>query len=66
MNWVFAGLLAAAFAMAGLGWLCDRSNAKASADEGIICAFPWLIGWGLLALDGVLAIGWAVIRALFG
>lgn len=67
MKWIVLGLFAAALAMLGMGKICEHTSTGPghSSDEGIICAVPYFLGFGLLTADAVLAIGWAVFRALF-
>lgn len=44
------------------GWAAGHN--ERSADDEMAAAFPYLIGTALLVFDGLLAIGYAVVKAL--
>lgn len=44
-----------------LGWAAGHN--ERSADDEMAAAFPYLIGTALLVSDGLLAIGYAVVKA---
>lgn len=69
MKWIVLGLFAVALVTLGLGKICERTSAGPghSSDEGIICAVPYFLGFGLFAADAVLAVRLmaAFLRRLF-
>lgn len=61
MKWVILGIAALGCLFLGMGWLASRGERRG---DDYAYAFPYLIGFVLLVLDGGLAIGYAIVKAL--